>query len=489
MLKKLRKFIKENNILEKEEHIVVGVSGGADSVALMLMLCELQGEYGLNLSVVHINHGIRNEAKEDADYVKKLCEAYHLSFQLFEADIPAMAKQQGMTEEEMGRIYRYQCFEQVMQKVGAKKLAVAHHKDDQAETVLFHLIRGSNIAGMEGMRLVAPLPNYAKTNSKVQRYVIRPLLPFRKEELVQWLEEKHITWKEDVTNGENTYSRNMLRNQVIPMLERINSRTVEHIARFGEEMSRYQMFFQKMVDEYVKEYVQVSQSGMCSVNREHLLQQDEVLINGVLYEMLTKACGYKKDIGKIHIADIKELLHNQSGKQIHLPYHMIAENSYEKLIIRKDLQGEWENCEYTFSLLGHMGEEDVYIEIDENRGLYLSLYEKKHCSKEEWENLVGEVISSKNNYTKYFECDKIGDTLSIRTTKDVDSFLMNSKGNRKRVSRYFIDEKIPVEQRKKTLVLAQENNVLWIIGQRRSEDVKVTIQSEKILKVTCEGEW
>ena len=235
MINKVEQYINLWNMIEKSDRIVLGVSGGADSVALLLVLQALQQRYDLKLHVVHVNHGIRVEATEDAAYVRALCESMDVPFYLYEADIPTMAKAQGMSEEEMGRVYRYECFDEVLQKVGASKIAVAHHMDDQAETVLFHLARGSKLRGAEGMH-------------PVNGNVIRPLLSCRKEELMQWLRKQQVSWMEDCTNGDDTYARNCIRNQVIPSLEKVNAQAVRHLVEFADEVGAYRQFVQRAVD-------------------------------------------------------------------------------------------------------------------------------------------------------------------------------------------------------------------------------------------------
>lgn len=169
MLEKVREYIKFHHMLEMGDRVVMGISGGADSVCLLHIMQELREEYGLSLFVVHVHHGIRKEAADkDAEYVKNLCQKYGISFYLFKEDIPKLAKDCGMSEEEGGRQCRYRCFYQVADQVKADKIATAHHMGDQAETVLFHLIRGTNLSGVTG---IAPV------NGKM----IRPLLSCSKK--------------------------------------------------------------------------------------------------------------------------------------------------------------------------------------------------------------------------------------------------------------------------------------------------------------------
>lgn len=477
MINRVEQYAKSWNMIEKSDRIVVGLSGGADSVALLLVLQELRHKYALELYAVHINHGIREEAVEDAEYARHLSQSLDIPFYLFEADIPAMAKRQGVSEEEMGRIYRYQCFRDVMKQVGANKLAVAHHMDDQAETVLFHLARGSRMAGMEGMH-------------PVSEDVIRPLLQCRKEELVQWLQERQVSWMEDRTNADNTYARNCIRNQVVPALAKVNAQAVRHIAEFAEEMTGYRQFFQHAVDAYIEQEV-TCQNDVFLADRKHLLQQDEILAKAVIYEMLARACGKKKDIGSVHVQAVYDLLHNQSGKKVILPYEMTAELSYEMLRIGKSLEEtNGKLCDIQIDLQQMLAGDEMEwrVQLPYGGGLSVHLFMREEYSEQQWKTLVDKAVNSKNNYTKYFDCDTMKGALRIRNVRSEDSFVMNNQGARKKMSRYLIDEKIPAEQRGRVLVLAEDSNVLWVIGGRRSEEYKISANSEMIVKLNYEGE-
>lgn len=482
MLQKVKKYIQSSCMIENGDGIVVGVSGGVDSVALLLVLQEMKKEWDLQLYAVHINHGIRPEASGDAEYVKSLCGQLTVPFYLFEADIPAMAQEQGATEEEMGRIYRYQCFRSVMEQVGAKKIAVAHHMDDQAETLLFHLARGSRLAGVEGM------------HPMTANGIIRPLLVCRKTELVDWLTERSVSWKEDVTNTDNAYARNKIRNRVLPVLEEVNARAVVHMTEFAEEMAAYRTYFQKAVDIYVGDHVCFKKNGELECDRNHLLQQELILIKAVIYEMLTAVSGQKKDIGNVHVQAVYELLLKQSGRKLSLPYGVKAEISYEKLIIRKSLE-ETDNVmekiclyEVAFFPLACAKDGGCEFELPGMGILHVSVFERNNCLQKDWNVLVEEARNSKNNYTKYFECDTIKDTLCIRFPRQEDYLIISEMGSRKKLSRYFIDEKIPAGQRNHIFVLAEKENVLWVLGKRRCEKYKVTAQSNIIMKVTYKGE-
>lgn len=475
--------MKLHNMINVGDRIVLGVSGGADSVALFFLMKELMNELKLKLFVVHINHGIRKEeAKEDADYVAKLCEDSGIPFYLYEADIPTMAKKQSMTEEEMGRVYRYHCFWEVMKKQKAKKLAVAHHMGDQAETVLFHMIRGANLSGVSGMKPISALYISDYEGEIESANVIRPLLQCTKEELVIWLEQEGITWKEDYTNQDNRYVRNRLRNQVLPSLATINNKAIMHIAEFADMMSSYEEFFMGLVFDFIEQEVrfeEIDGEKVYKINKEVLLCQKKIMIYAILYELFIKVAGKKKDIQKEHITLLYELLKKQTGKYLMLPYQVKAEVSYENLIIGKDSRIE------TFEW-----DKKILMETIENQEVEVALFDGGvltmklcNCTHEIYKDLS----ENKNDYTKYYDCDKIGKVFHIRTPQNEDFFVMNNRGDKKKLTRYFIDQKFPAWKRKRTIVVSVGHEILWIVGERRCESYKVDETTTKVLIIQYKG--
>lgn len=509
MVKKVRRYIRENCMLEQGDKLVLGVSGGADSVCLFMLLKCLQDEYGLSLYVVHVNHGIRTEAAKDADYVKKLCEAYEVPFYLFEEDVPKWSEEWGMSEEETGRKIRYRCFLQVAQKVGAGKIAMAHHLGDQAETVLFHLIRGTNLSGMVGIRPVTEwkdgLEHIAAGEGKT--IVIRPLLCVTKGEITGYLRKQKVSWREDMTNQDNIYTRNKLRNQILPQLCEINEGAVEHIAEFAQCAMEQQVFFDKMVQrfmaEHVKKYEETVEETECEkggmagfsyrenpvvsymVNRKLLLSQEPVLSRAVIYEMIAGVCGSRQDLTKEHVAAVYGLLDSQSGRKITLPYGAEAKISYENVIIRKCSNVDNESA-FKEQRIDIYKETNIYL--PDGRILAVKMINREDVSDKEWENLRNKAVNPKNNYTKLFDCDTIKDTLYARNPEKEDYFIINEAGNRKKLSRYFIDCKIPEEARRESIVVAMDHEVLWLLCGRRCENHRIKDGTKQILIISCEGE-
>lgn len=492
MIEKVRSYIKKQDMVKPGSKIVLGVSGGADSVALLLVLLALSKEYKLSLWVCHIHHGIREEADADAAYVEALCKMHGIPFFLYRGDVKAMAAEQKKSLEEMGREYRYQCFFEVMKKTGADTLAVAHHRKDQAETVLFHIVRGSNLAGLGGMCPVTEF--WEEVPGTERKRIIRPLLECGKEEIVKWLEEQGVGWQEDVTNADTIYARNCIRNEVLPLLTRINEQAEVHLCELAETMREQKDFVQQMLNRFWAEAVHLvvnpsgEECGLC-VERRRLKEEHPVLAQAVIYAMLEQVCGTKKDLARKHVEAVYELLTMQSGKKISLPAEIEAVLSYEKLTIRKCFRQE-EEYDWSFPVfLGDLQRDSaICIALPFGGSLTVEYLDIAMWNNEEREKILQTARNSKFNYTKFFDCATIKNTLCVRTVEKDDYFVFDAAGNRKRMTRYFMDNKILEENRRRSLVLATEHEVLWVLGGRRSEKFKIHEDTQYILKVTYEGE-
>ena len=224
MLRKVLQYCRREKLIENGDYVLVGVSGGADSVCLLHVLKALQNEIGFFLEVVHVEHGIRGiESENDAAFVVRLCEELEIPMQLFFVDAVTYAKEQKMGLEEAARILRYDAYAQAAEQTLSSrvKVALAHHADDNAETVLFQMVRGSGIDGMSGMRPMRELmPGVS---------VVRPLLTVTRAEIEEYLKEEGQEYCVDSTNADTSYSRNKIRCHIFPMLEEVNARAVTHI--------------------------------------------------------------------------------------------------------------------------------------------------------------------------------------------------------------------------------------------------------------------
>ena len=460
MLDKIEQYMLDNHMPVRNGHVIVGVSGGADSMCLLFVMLSLRSRLNMTVTAVHIHHGLRGaEADADEAFTKAFCQGQDIECVIFRTDIRAMAHREKLTEEEAGRKYRYMCFEQVRAQKHAACIAVAHHQDDQAETVLFNLARGSGLAGLSG---IAP----------VRDKIIRPLLCLNRREIEALLEENHIDFCTDRTNFDTNYTRNKLRHQVLPFFtEEINSETVAHISKTAVNV--------RAVLEYIRQQAEEALSCVSLQNQPQtlqcrlFLQYPEIIQKEMLRSWLDRHTGSLKDITEKHIEAIIDLTKNQSGRRIHLPYGWIAVRSGEGMTLKyvkenapqkastKEIEISQMPCEIEI-------EPGMIVTFD-----FLSLNEEKNE-----ENL----IIPENACTKWMDYDKIKGSLKIRHRQSSDVISIRG-GRHKKLRRVMIDDKIPEDIRNKLWLLADGNDILCILGGRMGEDYKVTKDTRTILIV------
>lgn len=472
MFEKVCGYIKDNNLLEYGDKIIIGLSGGADSVCLLHMLCILREQYKLNLYAVHINHGIRgNEAVRDADFCGELAKKYGIMYRCAEYNIPVLAKEWKLTEEEAGRNVRYKEFDDEVLRVGADKIAVAHHLNDQAETILFRMCRGTGIRGMTGIPC-------SRDN------IIRPLLCLTKSQIRDYLVQNNIAYIEDSTNSCIEYDRNRIRGNVIPELELINSMAVPHIGELAKQLEDIYSWFDDNINNYFDKNV-VKSDNAISVSADFMQSIHRIAAHEIIRRMIESMTGSLKDIEKRHIDMIFGLTGSDSGKSVNLPYNLMACNEYG--IIRIVLFTTDDNGNNI------SGEAMECVENTGGECTWTNVYlpdSKKLCSSVTIKGLVTECREKadnipKNNCTKWFDYDKISSKMIIRKSMAQDYICIGGNKNKK-LTRYMIDSKIPRRYRNNILVMAEGNRVLWIIGGRSSMDCYVEDDTEHILQVTLE---
>ncbi len=443
---RVKSFCDDNALIEKNDGIVAGISGGADSVFLFLYLLQVQKEYNLRLCFVHVNHGIRgSEADSDERFVEELCEQNGVMYKVFYKDIPKMAQEMSMTEEEAGRVYRYECFEDVRKELGYNKIAVAHHQDDQAETVLFQLLRGSGFRGLGGMR--------AKNAD-----VIRPLLAVKKQEIVETLEKKGQSYCTDSTNNEDEYARNQIRNHLIPYLqENLQKETVSHIAKTASYMQDVTEFIDLQTD-MVWESVIECKEGRPKEIKAYLSEMKKlhvVLQREIFMRMIEYMSGRRKDITARHIDALTRLTISQTGRKINLPYDIVAAKYYDCILMsHKD---RWYHSSQSFT--------EVYeekISAGQEYNVTFTNNNSHTISFHTEETGIMTDIIKKNSCTKWFDYAKIKNMPELRYPKEGDYLWLRTDGSKKKLSRILIDSKIPADERKNILVLADGAHIMWI---------------------------
>lgn len=463
---KIRLFCEEYQMFEKGDGIVIGLSGGADSVFLLYFFKNIQKQYDLRLYAVHVHHGIRGtEADQDQEFARQCAQRLGIPFESVHYDIPLLAKKEGMSGEEAGRHYRYKYFREFAKRQGCRRIAVAHHKDDQAETVLFQLLRGSGLRGLGGIR-------------PCQDDIIRPLLVVSRKEIEEELCAEGIEWREDSTNQEKDYARNKLRLEVIPYLQReIQLETVGHVAETALQMQSVWEYIDKQVGQAREELVH-HESGKIYFDRSAFLEIDSALQPYILLELMEEMAGSRKDLGSVHISAWMDLIRGDTGKRISLPYHMQAGRDYDVIWLTKSEESErgkrLENCSDSRLDDGRIGREKNLPEI----------VKMQQISREK---LSAEI--PKNHCTKWFDYAKIIVGFVWRHPMPGDYMVIDRQGNTKKLSRILIENKIPREKRSVLWVLADGEHILWAPQIRRtSMGYYVTEETKEILVVQIDEE-
>lgn len=473
MYTQVSEYIKKNNLIGDSDFIVVGVSGGADSVCLLSILWELYRQTKVRLVVVHINHGIRGKAAdEDEQFVRNLSERMEIPFYSFRFEVTKIAAERGLTLEEAGREVRYEAFLEICQKLKCNKIAIAHNRNDNAETVLFNLFRGSGVKGITG---IGPKRIIETPAGRVT--VIRPLLFARREEIEEYLMKKQLTHRTDASNLEEEFSRNKLRNRVLTYVTgEINPGAVDHIAEAAEDLAEIESFLGKLIEQRYRELITYRRESGVPVyefNTEEVAKEDIVLRKGILLRILESLAGSRKDISRRHVEELLGLFRKQVGKQLHLPYGILAVRGYHT--IRITLQGG--NHETPAAASPAVGAVKLLIPGITPTASFHTIIETGIIQYEK------EKPFPKNSCTKWFDYDKIENAVNVRSRKEGDYLQINSQGGNKKLKDYLIDTKIPREERDRLLLIADGSHIMWIpgAGSRMSEKYKITDATHRIL--------
>lgn len=454
LTEKVREYAEKYHMFQKNDRIVVGVSGGADSLCLLHILVNLKEEYDMELTAVHIHHKIRGaEADEDMEHTVRVCRGLGVDCQTFWRSVPDIAKERGMTLEEAGRAVRYEIFHRVLEETGADKIAVAHNLRDNCETILFHMCRGT---GLRGIRGIPP----------VRGKIIRPLLNTDRSEIEEYLLQGGIKYRVDSTNLKSDYIRNGIRNVILPyMEEHVNRQSVRHIVSAGERAADVCDYVEQQAEKVWEACVREN-AGQVFIS-EKILSQHPAVADLAVEKAIEQMAGKRKDIGAIHIKGVKSLFEKQVSSSVALPYGLSAVRTYEGVSIRRKVNRA-------------PAQNRVCIPVEQN-GSYRfengTISFKTVKGKENFKEIPEKL------YTKWFDCDKIKDTLLIRNRQPGDYLIVDAAGGRKKLKEYLINEKVPKEKRDNLLLLADGQHIVWIIGYRMSEEYKISESTERALEV------
>lgn len=485
---KAAEAIERFDMLRSDSRIVVGVSGGADSVCLLHYLAELaqNRQPKVRLRAVHVHHGLRKTADRDAEYVQEVCRSLSIPLALVRADAAAEAFRRGMTVEEAGRELRYEALETACRKWAAEEpagagglssfsIATAHHMEDCAETVLFNLCRGSSLAGLAGIHPVSERHGIR---------IIRPLITSTRDEIEEFLFSRGVAWCSDETNADERITRNFIRRRILPELTaHVNSAAAAHIVRTAENVGEAEEFLrtqtQKAV-EMVRDGDPVGDGNGCmewySVSKLGVLS--DFMQRRVLYQVLTEAAGKRKDIAETHIDSLQRLLKSGGSAALDLPYGIRAVKEYDRLyFLRKAMDAEPEiaAAPEPGKTNGILPEKDSFAAgypVDS------SCYAVRRL---QFSGDSADIPTDPD--TKWVDYDRINRSVQFRTRQPGDVIILDSDGHGKKLSRAMIDLHIAERIRDDIVLPMNGNRVIWFPGYRIGADCRVTSDTGQILEI------
>lgn len=455
MDKMVWKNIVDYDLIRAGDNIVIGLSGGPDSMALLYSLIDAQKNLNFNIIIAHVNHGVRGEeALADQLFVERKANQLNILHYSKNVDMVQYGKEKGITAEEAGRELRYGFFREILKKHGGGKIAVAHNKNDQAETLLMRIMRGTGIDGLKGMEF------------KVGD-IIRPILNIPREDIEDYIKINNIETVLDKTNLLPIYSRNKVRLELIPYIEEnFNPNLINALWRLSQISNLDSSFLENTAKEKYNNMVKSQLTSKVILDADLLAKEDKCIQQRVIRIAIEKIALGLQGFSEQHIIDINNLILLGTGKKLNLPNGIIVSISYDELIFQKEKNEEFEDFRYEL-VLGH----NQFTNISYTFNIQLL-------------DIDGINSIKMGRYVKCFDYDKIKGNLSIRSRKPGDRFHPFGMNGSKKLKDYFIDEKINKDIRKEIPLLIDDENILWVVGYRTSDLYKVTNNSKKILVVS-----
>lgn len=442
MRDKVEAAIKKYKLISSGDSVLAAVSGGPDSVVLLHVLTSLAPAMNFRVSAAHLNHGIRDEAADsDEAFVRELCEFMGVPLYVERADVPAIARAKGWTLEQAGREERYAFFHRVKREMGADRIAVAHHMDDQAESILLHLTRGTGLAGLVGM-----VP--------VREDIIRPMLFVRRSDVEEYLAKEGLAYCVDASNLETGSTRNRLRLDLIPYVEEyINPAFVDTLCSMGEILYRDESYLQLLARE---ELDKTRSSG--GFERAKLRSLPLPLLSRALREALREA-GAQTDIERVHIERLIDLLDARTGARLYLP-GVMAYVSYDTLRFARGEQKDVQPFEIPLTVPG--------------------------TTQTPLGKFVSEFVPAPESYgsdrnVAYMDARSLSGAV-LRLRRDGDRIYPVGAPGRKKLKEFFIDRKVPREERVLPL-LCRGDETLFVPGFCTAEQTKISAHTKEVLRI------
>ena len=455
---KILRTIREYKMMQAGDRVLLGVSGGIDSTALLYILNDLKKKLGLKLYVAHLDHKIRKgQSGLDAKFVREMCGKLGIRCIVEDFDVPGFAKQNKMNLEDAARRIRYEFFERAAAKVGANRIALGHTASDNVETFLMRLLRGAGLKGLEGI-------------PPVRGKIVRPLIGSLRKEIEEYLSSIKVKARSDRTNFDTKYLRNSIRHKLMPALKRYNTKIEDALLRTIHAVGADSDLVERMSKEAFDSMVLLKKPEEVTLDITKLLALETSLKAGVIRHAIEFVKKDLIDISFVHIEDIIGMLNKGSG-ELDLPgMYIYVRKGALKFSRSKAAREGVKPFMHKLEVPGQAraGEAGFIIEA------------------EVVDHVPRSQLTKKDPYMAYLDYDKIGKPLFVRSREDGDVFSPLGLGGSKKLQDIFVNSKIDREKRDSIPVLDDGKKIVWIVGYRISEEAKVTPKTRSVVKLSAE---
>lgn len=452
LLLKFKQVLTMEIDIPKGSDIIVAVSGGVDSVVLLDLFVNISNEYNFTIKVVHYNHKLRKNSDRDEKFVIGLAKKYNIKCYNSSGDVLGYANANQMSLEQAGRILRYKYFENMAKNLGINYIATAHNLNDSVETFFLNLFRGSGLTGLAG------IPISRQLDKNIQ--IVRPLISFKKDEIIRYAQERNLKWVEDETNEMFNYTRNRIRHDLIPKLQKdYNASILDIVIRTSKIIRGADDFIKMHINSILKSYIKKRNSNRFTLNIS-LIKSLDYFIQGELIQSALNSIFKIQNVSLQTIDRIIDLMDSPVGAKLDVTNRITAFKDREKLVFIRDF--EIKKINMAISKIGSHDIDDYILRLEEVK--------KK------------DIVFSEDPTEEFFDYDLVPNLLHIRNWEPGDSFSPLGLNGTMKMSDFLINLKIPLFDKYKILVLSSGTEIIWVCGLRISDKFKITESTRRYLK-------
>lgn len=469
VLRKVENTVTTHGMLKQDDSVLIGVSGGPDSVALLHVLRLLTPRFSLTVGVAHLNHCLRGHASDkDAEFVKSIAERLNLPCYIHKEDVRTYQIENRLSPEEAGRRIRYAFLNTVARTNRFNRIALGHHADDNAELVLMNLLRGSGPTGLSGIPPVR------------DGKIIRPLIKIRRSEIIHFLNQNRLRYISDSSNQEMRYLRNSVRHRLIPMLQKgYNPKIPETLNRLSSIMRSEEAWIEDVIHPLFESSVSTAQNdhinfSVSVLRRFHAAAQRRIIRKGI-----SKIKGDLRRIAFAHIDDVIRLLNKEPAHgSLDLPGGIRIRRIRDELYISKEKRA----LRRLDTKNDHFQPPVFEYEITAPESVFIK---EIHARIDFTEMNIQDIpdVRCAGQYTVFFDKDTVNFPMILRNFRQGDRFRPLGLGGTQKLKKFFIDRKIPRDERVKCPILLSRGKIIWVAGHRIDESVRLTSSTRTVLKV------